>query len=432
MSDSFRRAFDSSTLAVLFAILFVTAATELWAPVVPEIIDSGWQGTALRGSWQAVLLIAVYGSLKDLLEAINYFAGGWIAGRFGTRRALLIFNALPLCGLGLLLLRPTWWAALAAVPLVFIWDSISGPATLTVVGDSLAPERRTMAFSMQALFRRLSRLVAYGTTGVLLWVGGVGLAAEDSPLVGGFRSAVLAGVVMVLAAFALQWRLLRTRARDVSPALRSPVRTIRGFAPGLRRLLWADVAARWAEGVPRELIILYAVGGLVAQGMPDHRAVAFYTTGLLGTQAVVNGICYLVVGVRASRPGAEKQPYIAATFLFFALFPLALALAPDGSRIALAAAFVVGGLREVGEPARKALITEWVPADHRTQAIGAYWGVRSLCVFLAPLGGGAIWIAGDAIHPRAGARSMLVAAGVAGLAGALAYARQSRPRPTTV
>ena len=40
-------------------------------------------------------------------------------------------------------------------------------------------------------------------------------------------------------------------------------------------------------------------------------------------------------------------------------------------------AFAVGGLREFGEPARKAMITELVPADCRTQAMGIYWSARS-------------------------------------------------------
>ena len=85
------------------------------------------------------------------------------------------------------------------------------------------------------------------------------------------------------------------------------------------------------------------------------------------------------------------QPFIGLTFVFFALFPLSLGLAPDGYGLILA--FVVYGLREIGEPARKALITSLVPEAARAEGIGLYWGVRSLAVCWASLAGGLIWYA---------------------------------------
>ena len=55
-------------------------------------------------------------------------------------------------------------------------------------------------------------------------------------------------------------------------------------------------------------------------------------------------------------PRTGKKPFVIATFIAFALFPLALAAAPTFAWLLLA--FVVGGLREIGEPARKALIVD--------------------------------------------------------------------------
>jgi predicted MFS family arabinose efflux permease len=86
-------------------------------------------------------------------------------------------------------------------------------------------------------------------------------------------------------------------------------------------------------------------------------------------------------------------------------------------------AFVVGGLREFGEPARKAMITELVPPAFRTQAIGLYWAARSVGIMLAPLAGGLIWVA-------FGPEAMLWSAGALGLAGAiLFYLRFAAPAP---
>jgi MFS family permease len=62
---------------------------------------------------------------------------------------------------------------------------------------------------------------------------------------------------------------------------------------------------------------------------------------------------------------------------------------PDGW--GLGVAFVVYGLREIGEPARKALITALMPAPTRAKAVGLYWGLRSAATCWASLVGAVIW-----------------------------------------
>ena len=57
----------------------------------------------------------------------------------------------------------------------------------------------------------------------------------------------------------------------------------------------------------------------------------------------------------------------------------------------LTAAFVVAGLRETGEPARKALIVDLAAAGARGRAVGLYYLLRGLAVFPAPLVGGWLW-----------------------------------------
>jgi hypothetical protein len=54
-------------------------------------------------------------------------------------------------------------------------------------------------------------------------------------------------------------------------------------------------------------------------------------------------------------------------------------------------AFIVGGLREIGEPARKALILEFVRPDVRARGVGLYYLIR--CVAIAPAAtiGGLLW-----------------------------------------
>jgi MFS family permease len=396
---------NASTMALLGAILLVTASTELWSQYVPQYLKA-LRTQALLGDGWVIVLIGAYGFYRDALEAVNYFAGGALAGRFNTRRSLLFFNVLPLVGLGILAAWPSSAAVFIAIPFIFVWDSIAGPATITVVGDALPPDRRTMAFSMQAIFRRFSRVLAYLVSAPLIWHLGEGK---------GVRASAALAIGLVVGAAAIQYRFMRTASRDAAVMIHRPRELLRRFDPQLRRLLAADVLARWAEGLAGPFIILFCVPILAADAA---KGTALYGSVLLTIQAVTNVILYIVIGPLASREGLAKKPYIGLTFLFFALFPLCLPLLGlTFGMIGLAAAFVVGGLREIGEPARKAMIADLVPHDVRTQAIGLYWSVRSVAVMGASPVGALLWILGDQVRPGLGPIVTFVAAAMIGLLG---------------
>jgi MFS family permease len=367
-------ALNASTGALLAAILLVGMGTELWSPLMPEYLH------LLEAP---ILLIALYGSAKDFLEALAYYLGGTVAARFNTRRALLLCNALPLAGLVILLIWPSKYAVFVALPFVGIWTSISGPAMLRVVGDSLASHRRSMAFSLQSIQKRLSTLLAQGISTLLVF--GLGELL-------GVRTAIALSLALVTLSLLIQYRYMRTAVVDQVLTLHKPWTLLWQFDPQLRRLLVSDVLARWCEGMPREFVILYCAASLVdSRDWPRKEAIAFYSV-LLIVMNVTSLLLYLPIGHLASKAGAAKKPFIGLTFVFFALFPLALVvLGPQYGVWGLIVAFVVGGLREIGEPARKAMITELAPPALRTQAIGVYWATRSVGVMLAPLAGGLIW-----------------------------------------
>jgi len=397
---------NSSTVALLGTILLVTAAIELWSPLVPEYLKALRSKAGAGDAW-TILLVGLYGFYRDALEAVNYFAGGAIAGRFNSRRALLAFNVLPLVGLGVLYFWRAPLAVFVAIPFVFAWDSIAGPATITVVGDALPPHRRTMAFSLQAIFRRVSRILAYAVSGLIVFCVG---------RVRGVNVDALIAMLFVVAAALVQFRYMRTASRDTVVAVHRPRQLLGRFDRDLKRLLAADIFARWAEGLAGPFIILFCIPILSAS---FDTGTALYQSVLLSIQAVTNIVLYIVIGPLASREGLAKKPYIGLTFLFFALFPISLAvLGPTLGFAGLALAFVVGGMREIGEPARKAMVADLVPPEVRTQAIGMYWSVRSLAVMWASPVGAVLWIAGNHVRPGAGPLCTFGAAGVVGLIGA--------------
>ena len=80
----------------------------------------------------------------------------------------------------------------------------------------------------------------------------------------------------------------------------------------------------------------------------------------------------------------------------------------------LVAAFVVGGLRETGEPARKATIVDLADPACRGRTTGLYYLVRSLAITPAALAGGALWSVTPALP--------FVIASAFGFLGALVFA----------
>jgi MFS family permease len=386
-------ALNASTGALLAAILLVGMGSELWLPLMPEYLN------LLQAH---LLVIALFGCAKDALDAVAFYLGGTVAARFNTRRALLLFNALPLVGLLILLAWPTRTAVFVALPFVGVWNSIAGPATLRVVGDSLAAHRRSVAFSLQSIQKRLSSLLAYFVSGQLVLLLGE---------LQGVRAAIALALALVSGSLLLQYRFMRTAVVDAVPALQHPWTVLRRFPAPLRQLLLSDVLARWSEGMVREFLILYCLSILVAsRAMTPAEGTAFYVAVLLSVMNATSLVLYLPIGHLSGKPGAAKKPFIGLTFVFFSLFPLSVVLLGQSAGAwGLVAAFVIGGLREIGEPARKAMVTELAPAEFRTQAIGVYWSARSVAILLAPLAGGVLWVGlgPDAAFWTAGALGIL-------------------------
>ncbi len=405
---------NASTLSLLGTILLVTAATELWAPLVPQYLKNlqlrAGGSTGIPGDIFAILLVGAYGFYRDALEAINYYAGGAIGGYLNTRRALLLFNFLPIVGL---LILATWDSTVAvflAIPFIFAWNTIAGPATVTIVGDALPPDRRTMAFSLQHIFRRVARIGAYGLAAPFVWTLG-----EQ----GGLRANAATAIVFVLGAAILQWKFMKTATRDKKMVLRRPRHLFKRFDPNLKRLLAADIAARWAEGMIEPFIILLCIPIIESQ---HEKATVLYQSVLLSIMAATSMICYLVIGPFASREGLAKKPYIGLTFFFFAIFPISLiVLGKAFGTIGLGVAFIIGGMREIGEPARKAMIADLVPPEVKTQAIGLYWSTRSAAVMLAAPVGAGLWILGNNVKEGLGPTLSFSVATLLGVIGAFVF-----------
>jgi MFS family permease len=351
---------ERNVAVMLAAFLALGMGEELWSRFIPKYLE-----LLGAGAW----VVAFYGTLRDLLDAVYPYPGGWLADRLGRRASLVLFAVLAIGGYLIYMAAPSWPWILAGTVLVMAWSSLTLPAIFAVIGDHLPPARRAMGFGMQSILKRVPIILAPPLGGAL--IAALGFA-------GGIRAGLAVTVLLALLGIAILRRAWG--AAPPPPPIPERLGSLwRGMDPGLKRLLAADILARWAEGIPKVFILLFVIDVL------GGTAVEFGS--LTSVQMLAAALVYIPVARLSDR--LNRKPFVLLTFAFFALFPLALATARGPAW--LIAAFVVGGLRETGEPARKALIVDLAAAGARGRAVGLYYLIRGLAVFAAPLLGGWLW-----------------------------------------
>lgn len=370
-------ALDRNTSAVAGAMFLQGLGEHLWRRFIPKYLES-------LGA--PVAAIGAFGTAEDFLDGVYQNPGGWLADTYGRRRTLEIVLILASAGYAIYLTARTWPVVFLGLLFAAAWTSMGQPTLFAVVADTLPPDRRTLGFTVQAIVRRVPLAVAPA-------IGGLAIAAL------GLRGGVRAGLIATLAVTVLT---LVVVARVRIPILREREPTgIRGvwmaFPASLRWLLASDILIRTCEGLVDVFLVLYATE-IVGVTAPQFGA-------LIGLQAVTSMLSYLPAARLSNRVG--RKPFVIATFLAFSLFPVAVVSSHSGRALALA--FVVGGLRELGEPSRKALIVSIVQPQLRARSVGLYYLVRSLAIAPAAFVGGLLWQVRPSLP--------FVLAGAIGLAG---------------
>lgn len=320
----------------------------------------------------AVLAIGLLAGMDDLLSALYSFPGGYLSDRLGTKRALLFFNVLSMIGYLCVILIRSWWAVLLGAAFFISWSAISLPATMDLLSKVVPKNRRTMGVSVLALVRRVPKMLGPVVGGVCIAVWGV----EQ-----GVRAAFVLALVLALAASVLQQRLITDDSKDAKVAEANPLRLWREMPGDLRNLLWSDILIRFCERIPDAFVVIWATRFIL-------NPVSELTFGWLSAiENITAVVVYIPVAYMADRFG--KKPFVLITFIFFTLFPVALLY--SHALVPLIAAFVLRGLKEFGEPTRKALIMDLAPEDRKAAMFGLYYLVRDVLVAFAAFGGALLW-----------------------------------------
>ena len=374
-------ALERNVVAASAAVFLFSMGEELWQKFLPKYLEALGAGTAVIG---------LFGTAKDFFDAVYQYPGGWLADKVGRRRAFFFFIALASTGYLIYLFSASWMLMFAGLAFVMGWSSMASPAVFSVIGDALPKDRRAMGFTLQSLIKRVPMAIAP-------LIGGAMIAAL------GITRGVRAGLIVTLILAGVTVLIVSTINIPIASGESTNIRGVwRSFHSALKRLLVSDIIIRMCEGLPDVLIVLYVTNIL-------HVSVARFGV-LVAIQLFTSILVYIPAAKLADRIG--RKPFVIATFLCFALFPVAIVLSSGfGS---LVVAFIIGGLREIGEPSRKAMIVDFAEPHLRARTVGLYYLIRSLSISPAAAIGGLLW--------RLAPETPFYLAGIVGIAGTFVFA----------
>ena len=382
---------ERSVLIITAASAIQSLGVALWIGYLPKMLEE-------LGA--PIVMIGAFATFGALVRTIFPQFGGMLSDRLGRARAMVLASALGVCGYLVYLIAPTWWLFLPGAVLVGAGSSFSFMGSLALTGDAVPAERRAVSIAARNVVARLPMVLAPPVGGALiLWLG----------VTRGARVALLATVLLFIVATWLQRRSLHVQSPSEAARAANTPAAWRQMRPELKRVLVGDCLVRFGAGMSGAFVVLYVMNVLEGSALDFG-----FLTSLQGLVTVTS---YVPISKLADRGGTSgRWPFVATTYLMFAAFPLLLALGPNTSW--LIAAFVVAGLRELGEPARKALIIDLAEGESRGSTIGAYYTILGAVVFPSAFLGGWLW-------EQAPTAPFLVGAGITALG--LAWFLWQRP-----
>ncbi|MBT3807468.1 MAG: MFS transporter [Desulfobacula sp.] len=387
-------ALQRSTVGVLAMVVLVGMGERMAERFLPIYI------LALGGG---VLAIGLLQAMDNLLSALYSYPGGYLSDLIGTKRSLLIFNIVAMIGFSLVIVIPAWQAVLVGAVLFISWSAISLPATMSLMYKVLPQNKRTMGVSVHSLTRRIPMALGPLIGGLFIGIWGEQI---------GVRMAFGAALIMAFAALLLQQVMIEDDLPEKNAATdtcnlapeKNSIKLLRLMNPAMKRLLVTDILIRFCEQIPYAFVVVWCMKAI-------SQPISALQFGFLTTVEMVSAILvYIPVAYLADK--STKKPFILMTFVFFTLFPLMLLFSHSFEWLVMA--FILRGLKEFGEPTRKALIMDLAPDNCKAGMFGLYYLIRDIFVSVAALGGAFLW----QISPQLN----LITAFVFGVIGTIGFA----------
>ena len=349
-------------IVMVVSVLVLTMGNQIWIRYIPKYLEYLGAGA---------LIIGLYGFIEQLVGAVYQYPGGAIADKIGSRNALILFSLISIIGYVIYYFSPSWEFIILGMFFVLVWESMSSPAIFSLIGEILSRSKRAIGFSIQSILKRIPIVLAPPIGGYLI---------QSFGLEKGMKIGFIASILMSTLAIVVQKKFYSEGKREKIAEKLCLIELWSAMSQSLKRLLIADILARTASYIVKVYVVLYVLNIV---GAPP-----IYYGFMISIQMITSILSYLPAAKLADIYG--RKPFVTATFLFFALFPIALVSVRELWLLPLA--FIVAGLREIGEPARKALIVDLAGDKFRGRIIGLYYLIRESITMPAPLIGGFLWL----------------------------------------
>lgn len=376
-------ALNSTLLVLLTTLVTMGFAEELWVRFFPKYLAS--MGAAL---WA----IGLFDAIRTSMGALYAYPGGIVSDHFGDRKALQIFTFITLMGYGLIVFGTSWTTLIVSTFFFLAWSGFSLPVMFSMVGRSLKENQHARGLALQATLKRVPVILGPLIGGILI---------DHYGLHGGIRIGATVALMLGVFTLGVEQKLPKPPAGLPDETILTRLRSTRSFHPTLRHLLYSDILVRFCERIPYAWVVIYCM---------DNAHVSGTQFGLLtAVETLVSMLCLFPTAYLSDKYG--REPFVVATFILFTLFPLSMLYSQNFTMLVFA--FIIRGLKEFGDSARKSQIIKFSAEKTRGQTVGAYYLIRDSVVTVGSFLGAYLW--------KIGPEANFLGAVIAGTVGTLYY-----------
>lgn len=340
-------------------IILVGMGEKTWERFIPEY---------LRGLGTSFIIIGGFGFLQNILNSFWALPGGYIADKLGNRKAFLIFNLMAIAGYLIAFVFTDWVAVFIGMLFFSAWSALSLPASMSLITKSLKGKKTAMGISMHSIIRRIPMMLGPVIGGVLI---------SSFGLISGIKIAFAISIFLCLASIFFQNKMTEVKTQNYEKI--NPFLLWGKFDLRLKNLLISDILIRFCEQIPYVFVVIWCIN------IVNVSPVQFgYLTAI---EMLTAAVIYIPVASFSDR--FERKPFVILTFIFFTIFPFFLYY--SRSYLLLIFAFIIRGLKEFGEPTRKAMIMDFSGKGIEARSVGLYYFTRDFIVSFAAFAGGFLW-----------------------------------------
>lgn len=351
---------NASMLSMLFMVIVLGLGEKMGERFLPVYI------IALGGSAYAVGFL---NAMDNFLSAIYSYIGGYFSDLLGYKRALKLYTIISLVGYAIIILFPVWQAVIVGAIFFISWTALSLPAILSMVSATVKKEKQTMGVSLHSLIKRVPMSLGPIMGGVLITTFGITVGSR-----------IAFGIAFILGIFAIWFieRYIDEQKTEKSEPTNA-IRTFNSMSKPLKTLLLSDMFIRFAEQLPYAFVVVWVME------INKLSAVSFSIFTLI--EMVTAMLIYIPVALLNEKTSSKW--IVTMTFIFFTIFPTVLMFSKTFWMLCFA--FVIRGLKEFGEPTRKALIVKLAPEGSKASTFGTYYLFRDVVVAVVSLASAWLW-----------------------------------------